>query len=39
MNEFHGYDQEHEETMRLYGHSLPENYRRRYAAVGFAGLT
>jgi hypothetical protein len=43
MNEFHGYDQEHEETMRLYGHSLPEDYRRRYAAVealkiGFGGI-
>lgn len=43
MSEFHGYDQEHEETMRLYYRSLPEDHRRRYAGVealkiGFGGI-
>ena len=43
MGEFHGYDHEHEETMRLYCRSLPEDHRRRYAAVealkiGFGGV-
>lgn len=33
MNPFPGYDEEHEKTMRLYAHSLPEDHRRRYAAV------
>jgi hypothetical protein len=44
MGEFHGYDQEHEDTMRLYCASLPEDHRRRYAAVealkiGRGGIT
>ena len=44
MSEFHGYDQAHEDTMRLYGDSLPEDHRRRYAAVealkiGRGGIT
>ncbi|WP_245539030.1 hypothetical protein [Thioflavicoccus mobilis] len=43
MNEFRGYDEEHEETTRLYYRSLPEDHRRRYAAVkalkiGFGGV-
>jgi hypothetical protein len=43
MGEFRGYDQNHEETMRLYCRSLPEDHRRRYAAVealkiGFGGV-
>jgi hypothetical protein len=33
MSEFHGYDEAHEGTMRLYFDSLPEDHRRRYAAV------
>jgi len=33
MSEFHGYGEEHEETMRLYCASLQEDHRRRYAAV------
>jgi Rhodopirellula transposase DDE domain len=33
MSEFHGYDHAHEETMRLYYRSLPEDHRRRYAGV------
>ena len=33
MNAFPGYDEEHEETMLLYYLSLPEDHRRRYAAV------
>ncbi len=42
MNEFAGYAATHEETMRLYGRSLPEDHRRRYAAlealkIGFGG--
>ena len=43
MNEFSGYGATHEETMRLYGRSLPEDHRRRYAAVealkiGYGGV-
>ena len=33
MSEFSGYGQEHEETMRLYFRSLPEDHRRRYAGI------
>jgi hypothetical protein len=33
MSEFHGYEPAHEDTMRLYCDSLPEDHRRRYAAV------
>ena len=44
MNESPGYDATHEETMRLYCRSLPEDHRRRYAAVealkiGFGGVS
>jgi len=44
MSEFHGYDQAHEDTMRLYCSSLPEDHRRRYGAVealkiGRGGIT
>jgi phosphoglycolate phosphatase-like HAD superfamily hydrolase len=44
MSEVHGYDQTHEDTMRLYCASLPEDHRRRYAAVealkiGRGGIT
>ena len=44
MGEFPGYGQEHEELMRLYCASLPEDHRRRYAAVealkiGRGGIT
>ena len=44
MSEFHGYDQAHEDTMRLYFDSLPEDHRRRYSAVealkiGRGGIT
>ena len=43
MNEFPGYEATHEETMRLYCRSLPEDHRRRYAAVealkiGYGGV-
>jgi hypothetical protein len=43
MNEFAGYEAAHEETMRLYCRSLPEDHRRRYAAleavkIGFGGV-
>lgn len=43
MNEFAGYEGAHEETMRLYCRSLPEDHRRRYAAlealkIGFGGV-
>jgi len=43
VNEFPGYDATHEETMRLYCRSLPEDHRRRYAAVeavkiGYGGV-
>ncbi len=42
MNEFSGYDEEQEQMMRLFFRSLPEDHRRRYAAVeahkiGFGG--
>jgi hypothetical protein len=33
VNEFRGYDASHEEFMRLYARSLPEDHRRRYAAL------
>jgi hypothetical protein len=33
VNKFRGYEQSHEEAMRVYYHSLPEDHRRRYAAV------
>jgi hypothetical protein len=43
MNEFSGYDPTHEEAMRVYCRSLPEDHRRRYAAVealkiGYGGV-
>jgi hypothetical protein len=43
MNEFRGYDQLHEDFMRIYSRSLPEDHRRRYAAlealkIGFGGI-
>jgi hypothetical protein len=43
MSEFHGYEPGHEETMRMYYRSLPEDHRRRYAGVealkiGFGGI-
>jgi len=43
VNEFRGYDASHEEFMRLYARSLPEDHRRRYAAlealkIGFGGI-
>ena len=43
MNEFRGYEASHEAFMRLYYRSLPEDHRRRYAAVealkiGFGGI-
>ncbi|WP_216819144.1 hypothetical protein [Thiohalocapsa sp. ML1] len=33
MGTFAGYGAEHEKTMRLYCASLPEDHRRRYAAI------
>jgi hypothetical protein len=33
MSEFPGYGQEHEETMRWYFRSLPEDHRRRYTGI------
>ena len=33
MSVFAGYGAEHEDTMRLYYASLPEDHRRRYVAV------
>jgi len=33
MSTFEGYGAEHEQTMRLYCASLPEDHRRRYAAL------
>ncbi len=44
MNEFPGYDKEQEQMMRVYFRSLPEDHRRRYAAVeaykiGFGGVS
>jgi hypothetical protein len=43
MNEFAGYEAVHEEAMRLYYRSLPEDHRRRYAAIealkiGYGGI-
>lgn len=43
MNEFPGYATSHEDAMRVYSRSLPEDHRRRYAAVealkiGFGGV-
>jgi len=43
MNEFRGYEESHEDFMRVYCRSLPEDHRRRYAAVealkiGFGGV-
>ena len=43
MNEFPGYEVVHEEAMRLYCRSLPEDHRRRYAAIealkiGYGGV-
>lgn len=43
MNEFAGYEAVHEEAMRLYYRSLPEDHRRRYAAIealkiGYGGV-
>ena len=44
MNEFRGYEESHEDSMRIYCRSLPEDHRRRYAAIealkiGFGGVT
>lgn len=44
MAYFPGYEESHEEEMRRYFRSLPEDHRRRYAAVearkiGFGGVT
>jgi hypothetical protein len=33
MNEFSGYNADHEQAMRVYCRSLPEDHRRRYAAI------
>jgi hypothetical protein len=43
MNEFAGYEVVHEEAMRLYCRSLPEDHRRRYGAIealkiGYGGV-
>jgi hypothetical protein len=43
MNEFAGYEAVHEEAMRLYCRSLPEDHRRRYGAIealkiGYGGV-
>jgi hypothetical protein len=43
VNEFAGYEAVHEEAMRLYCRSLPEDHRRRYAAIealkiGYGGI-
>ena len=43
MNEFVGYQAVHEAAMRLYCRSLPEDHRRRYAAIealkiGYGGV-
>jgi hypothetical protein len=43
MNEFPGYEADHEEAMRVYCRSLPEDHRRRYAAlealkIGYGGI-
>jgi hypothetical protein len=44
MNEFPGYGEDHEQLMRVFFRSLPEDHRRRYAAVeadkiGFGGIS
>jgi hypothetical protein len=44
MNEFPGYDEEREQMMEVFFRSLPEDHRRRYAAVeahkiGFGGVS
>lgn len=44
MNEFPGYVEDHEQLMRVFFRSLPEDHRRRYAAVeadkiGFGGIS
>ena len=44
MNEFEGYDEETENYMRIFFRSLPEDHRRRYAAVeaekiGYGGIS
>jgi hypothetical protein len=44
MDELLGYLEEHEETMRVFYRSLPEDHRRRYAAtealkIGYGGVT
>jgi hypothetical protein len=44
MNHFPGYEESHEKEMRTYFRSLPEDHRRRYAAVeaqkiGFGGVS
>ncbi|WP_338114166.1 ISAzo13 family transposase [Thiorhodococcus mannitoliphagus] len=44
MNEFPGYDPTHEQLMRRYSRSLPEDHRRRYAAleaekIGYGGVS
>ena len=42
MNAFHGYAEDQEQLMQVFFRSLPEDHRRRYAAVeahkiGFGG--
>jgi hypothetical protein len=44
MNHFPGYEESHKREMRTYFRSLPEDHRRRYAAVeaqkiGFGGVS
>jgi len=44
MNEFPGYDKEQEQMMEVFFRSLPEDHRRRYAAleahkIGFGGVS
>lgn len=43
MNEFSGYEKAHEDAMKVYFRSLPEDHRRRYAAIealkiGYGGI-
>jgi hypothetical protein len=43
LNEFSGYNADHEQAMRVYCRSLPEDHRRRYAAIeslkiGYGGI-
>jgi hypothetical protein len=43
MNEFAGYEEAHEHSMKVYFRSLPEDHRRRYAAIealkiGYGGI-